>query len=187
MQLAGNDGSQPGKSHNVGRCSRMTVTVFRPTRRHFLSGAAACLATGATGCQSLLPDLGAGGDGASLSATQHLARIRTEHGLPPLQADARLEEAARQQAAFMARTGKMTHDTGWGRGFASRMRRNDVDGAAAENVAHGRMDLDRLFSMWMNSAGHRRNMLDPRFRHFGLGSADSGSDGERYWALVLGR
>jgi uncharacterized protein YkwD len=39
--------------------------------------------------------------------------------------------------------------------------------------------------MWMNSSGHRRNMLDPRFRRFGLASASASGSPERYWALVL--
>ena len=40
--------------------------------------------------------------------------------------------------------------------------------------------------MWMTSKGHRRNMLDPRFGHYGLASAEDGQ-GRKYWALVLGR
>lgn len=125
--------------------------------------------------------------GASSLGAPYLARIRADHGLGSLTPDARLEQAARQQAANMARTGRMTHDTGWGRGFASRMEDNGVAGTAAENVAHGRMEPEKLFSMWMNSAGHRRNMLDARLSRFGLASASAGDDGERYWALVLGQ
>ena len=85
----------------------------------------------------------------------------------------------------MARAGKMTHTTGYGRDFASRMERTEINGAAAENIAHGGMSLEKLFDMWMHSEGHRRNMLDPRFSRFGLASAGEGRD--RYWALVLGR
>ena len=96
--------------------------------------------------------------------------------------DATLEQAARQQAGYMAATGKMKHTTGWGRDFSSRMRSNGVRGAAAENVAQGRMDMPKLFDMWMNSAGHRRNMLDPAFGRYGLASS-TGKDGSlmRAW------
>lgn len=138
------------------------------------------------GCQSVLSLGTASTQGASASGVPYLSRIRSEHGLPALSANAGLEKAAAEQAGYMAGAGRMTHDTGWRRDFARRMARNRVDLPAAENVAHGRMDLDRLFSMWMNSAGHRRNMLDPRFGKFGLASATA-ADGERYWALVLGR
>lgn len=138
---------------------------------------AACQSTGPVGAVA----------GASSSGSAYLARIRSDNGLPPLAPDAALEQAAKQQAAYMAGSGKMSHDTGWGRGFASRMDKNNIEGAAAENVAHGRMEPEKLFSMWMASAGHRRNMLDPRFSRFGLASASVGDSGERYWALILGK
>jgi uncharacterized protein YkwD len=123
--------------------------------------------------------------GASASAAGLLQGIRAAHGLRPLAADRELENAALRQARYMAGAGTMNHTTGYGRDFASRMSNTETNGAAAENIARGRMSLDRLFEMWMNSEGHRRNMLDPRFSRFGLASAGEGSD--RYWALVLGR
>lgn len=137
------------------------------------------------GCQNVLPTGGAG-VGASGSGTSYLATIRSEHGLPPLKSDGKLERAAAQQAGFMASAGDMEHSTGWGKGFASRMKKNGIAGPAAENVAYGAMSPQKLFSMWMNSSGHRRNMLDPRFGHYGLGSATDGQ-GRRYWALVLAK
>ncbi|MEP9397891.1 CAP domain-containing protein [Mesorhizobium sp. KR2-14] len=125
---------------------------------------------------------------ASNSAYGYLAEIRKANGLGKLEADARLERAALQQASYMARAGRMAHTTGRGKDFASRMRDNGVEGAAAENVAVGRMEMGKLFDMWMNSTGHRRNMLDPRFSRFGLAyvRAGDGSD-QKYWALVVGR
>jgi uncharacterized protein YkwD len=155
-------------------------------RRRFLAGAAALgAALFLAACQT-----GGGiGDagGASDSGAAYLGEIRESNGLAPLSPDSRLEKAALQQAGYMARSGRMAHTTGWGKTFAARMNGNGVEGAAAENIAFGRMDLDRLFSMWMNSQGHRRNMLDPRFSRFGLAYAGTGQDGQRYWALVLGR
>lgn len=88
----------------------------------------------------------------------------------------------------MARAAQMKHTAGWGKNFAARMKNDGIEGAAAENIAHGRMGLDELFAMWMDSQGHRRNMLDPRFGRFGLAYVrdESGSQ-RRYWALVLAR
>ena len=126
-----------------------------------------------------------GGDGASASAASRLAAIRSAHGLGALRPDPGLERAARRQAAYMAASGRMVHDTGYGRDFASRMSNTRTNGAAAENIARGAMSLDRLFDMWMNSAGHRTNILDPRFTRFGLASSGEGRD--RYWSLVLSR
>ena len=138
----------------------------------------ALLALGA--CQSMLPT----GAGAGASADAHLAAIRSSRGLPELTADARLERAALKQSGYMVRAGQMSHTAQYG--FAARMREGGVEGAAAENIAHGGMDMARLFDMWMKSPGHRRNMLDPRFHHYGLASAEDAS-GRKYWTLVLGR
>lgn len=140
------------------------------------------------GCQNFLSlDAGGGqGVGASTSGESYLRSIRREHGLPPLKPDGRLEKAAAQQAGYMAQSARMAHRTGWRKDFATRMKQNGVEGAAAENVAHGAMEPEKLFSMWMNSQGHRRNMLDPRFGHYGLASAED-AQGHKYWALVLGR
>nr|WP_292774060.1 CAP domain-containing protein [Mesorhizobium sp.] len=133
-----------------------------------------------------MPGSGAPGVGASASGEMYLASIRRDQGLPPLKPDARLERAAAQQAGYMASAAKMEHSTGWRKDFATRMRENGVEGAAAENVAYGRMEPERLFRMWMDSAGHRRNMLDPRFGRYGLASATD-DQGQKYWALILGR
>lgn len=124
--------------------------------------------------------------GASVSAAGHLAEIRAAAGLPGLSPDNRLEKAAERQAAYMAGSGRMEHATGLGHDFAARMKRDGVAAPAAENLAHGRMEVERLLSMWMASPGHRRNMLDPRFSRYGLAHA-AGGDGQRYWALVLSR
>ena len=166
----------------------MTNDIRRPRRP-----AAALLLIGllfAAGCQnvfSMVNPMGGGeGLGASASGETYLKSIRSDHGLPPLARDGKLEKAAAQQAGYMARASAMRHRTGWRKDFATRMKENGVEGAAAENVAYGAMDPEKLFSMWMGSKGHRRNMLDPRFAHYGLASAEDGQ-GRKYWALVLGR
>lgn len=126
------------------------------------------------------------GVGASGLGATHVAELRAAAGLSPLARDAKLEKAAISQAAYMAASGKMNHTTGFGRDFATRMRKEGVAAPAAENLAHGRMEPPRLFAMWMASPGHRTNMLDPRFSRYGLAYASDGN-GQRYWALVLGR
>lgn len=154
-------------------------------RRWLIMAGSASLMLSLTACQSVM-DIGEGAaDGKSGEA--HLAAIRSARGLPPLRSDRVLERAALQQAGYMAKTGRMEHTTGWGKDFAARMKDNGIDGAAAENIAHGRMEPAELFSRWMNSDGHRRNMLDPRFSRFGLAYVrEAKAPHRRYWALVLG-
>jgi uncharacterized protein YkwD len=129
----------------------------------------------------LVPDSG----GATQSAVSYMNEARGSAGLPAAAPDSRLERAALEQARYMAAAGEMTHATGRGRDFVSRKKDNDIKGLAAENVAYGSMDVGRVIKMWMDSPPHRRNMLDPRFNHFGVASATDG-EGTRYWAMVLG-
>lgn len=159
------------------------IDFAAPARGLFATVAAVLALLALSACQSGLFTVP--GEGASASAAGRLAALRSSYGLSPLAADRELEKAALRQARYMARTGNMTHTTGFGRDFASRMSNTTTNGAAAENIARGRMGLERLLEMWMTSEGHRRNMLDPRFSRFGLASAGDG--GDRYWALVLGR
>ncbi|MCO4318787.1 CAP domain-containing protein [Phyllobacterium sp. 21LDTY02-6] len=160
-------------------------SVLRP-RRH-LHWALLALLLPLAACQSAGRGPGASA-GVSGSASGAMAAVRSGNGLESMSPDSRLEQAALQQAIYMASRGRMTHTTGWGRDFATRVGGNGIDGAAAENIAMGRMGIDRLFAMWMASPPHRRNMLDPRFRHYGLAYAEAANgSSERYWALVLGR
>lgn len=154
--------------------------------RTFAAGLALLGIIGLAGCQGGSGSAGGPGVGASASGATSIAAIRSQAGLPPLKQDARLERAAAQQAGYMAGAGRMTHRVGWRKDFATRMRENGIEGAAAENVAHGAMSREKLFSMWMNSPGHRRNMLDRRFTRYGLASAED-AQGRKYWALVLAR
>jgi len=167
---------------NLFRIMAAIVSVAR------LAALVSLLALG--GCQSVL-DLGLGPSTAKTviearTGEEALAKIRSSHGLSQLASDPQLERAAAQQAAYMARSDRMEHTTGRGRDFASRVRENRIAGVAAENIARGRFVTGGLFTAWMNSSGHRKNMLDPRFSKFGLASAEApGGDGARYWALVL--
>lgn len=163
----------------------MPASEFRLSRRSFLGFATVSVLLPLAACQTVTSPPGKG-EGVSSSATSLVQNIRSSNGLAGLTADSTLEKAALQQAGFMASAGRMSHTTGWGRDFATRVRNNEIHGLAAENIAVGRMELDRLFAMWMASPPHRRNMLDQKFTRFGLAysEASSGST-QRYWALVL--
>ncbi|MGB3899333.1 MAG: CAP domain-containing protein [Mesorhizobium sp.] len=155
-------------------------------RRTVLVAGTLALLSGLAGCGTVRTT--GSGSGASASAASLVADIRRANGLGQLSPDTQLERAALQQAGYMAGAGRMVHTTGWGKDFSSRVKGNGIEGAAAENIAEGRMDLTRLFDMWMHSPPHRRNLLDPRFTRFGLAYAGNGEKADwRYWALVLGK
>lgn len=160
----------------------MTDTTI--DRRLFLFGGATLFLAPLAGCGTRGP----AGDGARMTrdAAPAFSEIRSSNALGSIRADSELETAALEQAGHMARSGRMAHDTGRGRDFAARMGRVTTNGAAAENLARGRFDTVRVMSVWMNSPGHRRNMLDPRFGRFGLAYVTDPADASRrYWAMVL--
>lgn len=49
-----------------------------------------------------------------------------------------------------------------------------------ENIAKGYSTASGVFDAWMNSSGHRRNILDCNFKYVGFGYAES-SSGAKYW------
>lgn len=149
-------------------------------RRTLLIGAGLLLA----GCVG--PDLGAVGPGKgdSSSVAAYLASMRSAKGLQPLLPDPVLEDAAKQQARYMAGADKMNHTARWGKSFARRMADAGINVAAAENIAYGQRNHAAVMESWMNSPSHRRNMLNPAYSRFGLASA-ANTNGRLYWAMVL--
>jgi uncharacterized protein YkwD len=52
--------------------------------------------------------------------------------------------------------------------------------SAGENIAYGNVTADQMMAMWMSSAGHRANILSPRFTRIGVGAVRTTSG--RWWA-----
>ncbi|MFC9275224.1 CAP domain-containing protein, partial [Bacillus spizizenii] len=46
---------------------------------------------------------------------------------------------------------------------------------AGENIAKGQKTPEEVVKAWMNSEGHRKNILNPNFTHIGVGYVESGS------------
>ena len=58
--------------------------------------------------------------------------------------------------------------------------------AIAENISQGRATPEATVAGWMNSAGHRKNILHPDFNNIGVGVA-MGSNGRLYWVQLFSR
>ena len=134
----------------------------------FLRIASAMLAVAVAGCGTLT--------GTPETATS-LNGFRASHGLSQLNTDGALTALASEHAADMARRERLDHD-----GF---MTRRGPRGARAENVAYGCKEFACVIQQWVNSSGHRKNMLIPGLTRYGLASATSPS-GKKYWTLLVG-
>jgi uncharacterized protein YkwD len=103
-----------------------------------------------------------------------------------LTADPKLMAAAQDHAEWMAEAGKMSHT---GRNNSSVWDRIKASGYAArgagENIAYGYSSPEAVVNGWLTSSGHRRNMLDVRWSHIGVGVAKNVRTQRLYWCTVF--
>ncbi len=102
------------------------------------------------------------GFGAALNAQ------RATNGRAALGADSRLAAAAQAHAADMAAKGFFSHRGSNGSTMAQRITAQGYGKCfMAENIASGQQGEAEVLTTWMNSPGHRANILDPRARGYG--------------------
>jgi uncharacterized protein YkwD len=108
-----------------------------------------------------------------------LNRERTSRGLRSLRVNTRLSAAARRHTNDMVRRRYFAHDSSSDGTSVGRIRSTGyLSGVRSwmvgENLAWGsgtRSTPRNIVDAWMHSAGHRRNILTPRFREIGIGVA----------------
>ncbi|WP_432477169.1 CAP domain-containing protein [Nocardioides sp. GXQ0305] len=105
---------------------------------------------------------------------------RDGHDLARFRKGACVQRFAERQARRMARQERMYHQD-----LGKVMRRCNLS-TAGENVAYGYPTGRRVVQAWMRSQGHRRNILNGRFRLLGMAAARD-NDGTMYAAQVFGR
>lgn len=124
-------------------------------------------------------DGGSGGDGGSGSAaggvTDQVVTLvnaqRADAGCDPLRVDSRLTDAAQEHSEDMDRRDYMSHQSPEGEGPGDRASRHGYDAWGAENVASGQTSAQQVMDAWMNSDGHRRNILNCGLVAIGVGES----------------
>lgn len=149
------------------------------------------LASSGFALAALLPACPAGATPVPVSVANAAAAInavRASHGLAPLVADPLLARAAEAQAARMAARDDISHRLGGS--LRTRLRQVGYPGYGGENLSAGRASLGAVIEGWMASPGHRANLLNRRYREFGIAAARVApslpSRYRIYWALILG-
>lgn len=116
---------------------------------------------------------------------------RTSRGLPPLQLNADLTDAARGHNQDMITNNFFDHT---GSDGSSPSERACAQGYApygwgacyvGENIAAGYTTPAAVVAGWMGSTGHRANILNSDYREIGVGHSTGGSWGN-YWTMNLG-
>ncbi|WP_436776314.1 CAP domain-containing protein [Yinghuangia sp. YIM S09857] len=111
---------------------------------------------------------------------------RANHGMGPLSAEPRLTQAAQAHSDDMAARDYFDHAGLDGRQPADRVRATGYDySRVAENIAAGQPTPADVVEGWMNSPGHRANILTPELTQIGIGIAHGGSY-RIYWTQVFG-
>lgn len=158
----------------------------------FVGGSAGAAASSASraGCA------GQGDAGAPASVQERamlclVNRARAQRGLDPLAAPASLARAADRKSADILRCDQFSHEA-CGREFTYWIERSGYSGCReGENIAHGGgryATASSIFRMWMNSSGHRRNILGP-YEDIGIGlqvGELDGYGGAHVWTQEFG-
>lgn len=107
---------------------------------------------------------------------------RRRNGVPPLRFSAQLTAAAQTHTNLMVQFDRMDHNLPGEPSLGERVSRTGYRWSSiAENIAHGQQTPEDVVNSWMNSSGHRANLLNPAYQDIGVGFANG------YWTQVFAR
>lgn len=108
---------------------------------------------------------------------------RESHGIAPLCLNKELGKAAQDHSDDQQKCQKMSHTGCNGSSMGQRMRKAGYSFSfAGENVAWNQQTAQSVMRAWMNSPGHRRNILKSSFTNIGIGLSS-----KYYWTQKFGR
>ncbi|MEI4830269.1 CAP domain-containing protein [Bacillus sp. FJAT-53711] len=103
---------------------------------------------------------------------------RAKQGLPALKVDTELSKMARIKSEDMQKNHYFDHTSPtYGSPFDMMKQFGISYRSAGENIAQGQQTPEEVVQAWMNSAGHRANILNSGYTHIGVGYVESGN----YW------
>jgi uncharacterized YkwD family protein/spore coat assembly protein SafA len=110
---------------------------------------------------------------------------RSKVGLPALKANWQVCRVARYKSQDMINKNYFSHTSPT---YGSPFKMMETFGvrfsAAGENIAYGQKTPAAVMVSWMNSPGHRSNILNPTYTEIGVGLAKS-SNGTCYWTQMF--
>ncbi len=112
---------------------------------------------------------------------------RQAQGLDPLEFSVEVSEVARAKSQDMADSNYFDHQSpNYGSPFQMMESFGVNFMAAGENIAMGQRSPEEVMNGWMNSEGHRKNILHDQFTHLGVGYVEA--NGTTYWTqMFVGR
>ncbi|MFJ5714471.1 CAP domain-containing protein [Neobacillus sp. NPDC093127] len=103
---------------------------------------------------------------------------RAKNGLPALKVDLTLSKMAHEKSRDMSANGYFSHTSPtYGSPFDMMKKYGITYRYAGENIAMGQRTPEEVVKAWMNSEGHRKNILNPNYNYIGVGYVSQGN----YW------
>ncbi|MDF2921786.1 MAG: uncharacterized protein K0R57_700 [Paenibacillaceae bacterium] len=110
---------------------------------------------------------------------------RAKNGLQPLTLNWQLSRVARYKSEDMRDKGYFSHTSPtYGSPFDMMKNFNISYSSAGENIAAGQVDAQAVMDSWMNSSGHRANILSANYTEIGVGYCTGGSY-RYYWTQMF--
>ena len=119
---------------------------------------------------------------AAEAPAELISGFRLKHGEAKVVRDATLDRIAMEQARAMAAKDTLSHEALGP--FTTRVAPAHA-GRAAENIAYGYDSFDKTLGQWIDSSGHRKNLLLHNASRVGIASARNASGKRTYWAMVI--
>lgn len=111
---------------------------------------------------------------------------RQNAGLEPLAWNSSLADVARAHSKDMGVRNFMSHTNPDGLSPFDRLKNAGISySRAAENIAAGQTTPESVMQSWMNSEGHRNNILNPDLKEIGVGYYKTDSGYRHYWPQVF--
>ncbi len=125
-------------------------------------------------------------DGTVSSFESEVIRLvneaRRQNGLPALTANWELSRVARYKSQDMRDKGYFSHNSPtYGTPFQMIQSFGLSYRSAGENIAYGQRSAQAVFDTWMNSSGHRANILNASYTQIGVGYVAQGN----YWTQMF--
>ncbi|WP_308161973.1 CAP domain-containing protein [Bacillus sp. ISL-75] len=107
---------------------------------------------------------------------------RSKNGLPALKADTQLNSVAQKKSLDMQQKNYFSHTSPtYGSPFDMMRDFGVTYKSAGENIAQGQRTPQEVVTAWMNSEGHRKNILSSNFTHIGVGFEATG----KHWTQMF--
>ena len=122
-------------------------------------------------------------DDAAAQVVNLVNEERAKAGLSPLTADRSVTSAAQRRAREIETN--FSHTRPNGSSFSTALSEAGVNyRSSGENIAYGQTSASSVMQGWMNSSGHRANILNGNFTKIGVGHYKSAS-GVDYWTQLF--